>query len=169
MNMKQKRVWLLAGPPGCGKSTWARKRIAEYDGVYCSRDEIRFSLLKDGEDYFSHEKEVMKLWFVKILQALENPEVKDIYIDATHLTEKSRKKVISQLPQGNYRIAIVFFDIPLKVCLKRNEQRKGRAYVPPQVIRDMYASYDMTTILGDDILYIREENENDISNIRYTF
>ena len=63
MKMKQKKVWILCGIPGSGKSTWIRKQIAENGGVHCSRDEIRFSLLKDGEDYFAHENEVVKLWF----------------------------------------------------------------------------------------------------------
>jgi predicted kinase len=63
----------------------------------------------------------------------------------------------------------VFFDIPLETCLERNEQRTGRAYVPRSVIRRMYASFEKDTQYGLDKVYIREENENDISNIRFTF
>ena len=46
----------MVGCPGSGKSTWAKKHLP--DTYYVSRDEVRFSLLQDGEDYFSHEKEV---------------------------------------------------------------------------------------------------------------
>ena len=38
--MKQKRVFLMCGAPGSGKSTFARKRIAKYGGYHISRDEI---------------------------------------------------------------------------------------------------------------------------------
>ena len=169
MKMKRKRVWLLAGPPGCGKSTWARKMVAKRDGIYCSRDEIRFSLLKEGEDYFAHEDEVVRIWTEKIRQAVLDPDVPNVFIDATHLTEKSRAKVINSLPIANYILTTVFFDIPLETCLERNEQREGRAKVPRSVIRRMYASFEKDTQYGLDKVYVREENENDISNIRHTF
>lgn len=156
MRMKQKKVWLLSGAPGSGKTSWAKKQIAQKGGVHCSRDEIRFSLLKDGEDYFAHEDEVIDIWFEKIKKAIENPEVEDIYVDATHLTEKSRANVLNKLPKGDYLVIIVFFDIPLETCIERNEQRTGRAFVPPSVIRRMYASYDKNTTLGDVTLYLKE-------------
>ena len=50
------RLYVLVGCPGSGKSTWAKKHLA--DTYYVSRDEIRFGLLKAGDDYFSHEDEV---------------------------------------------------------------------------------------------------------------
>ena len=71
--MNQKKVWILSGVPGSGKSTWARKQVAEHGGVYCSRDEVRFSLLKEDEDYFAHEDEVIRLWTEKIHNAIKDP------------------------------------------------------------------------------------------------
>ena len=152
--MVLKKVWLLSGVPGSGKSTWVRKQIAEKGGVHCSRDEIRFSLLKDGEEYFAHEDEVIDIWRNKVKDAIENPEVEDIYIDATHLTEKARQKTISALPEGDYEITTVFFNVPLEICIKRNENRTGRAYVPPETIRNMYKSYRDCTNLTK-MIYIR--------------
>ena len=61
MSMKHKKVWLLSGIPGSGKTSWAKKRIEEHGGIHCSRDEIRFSVLEDDEDYFAHEDEVIAL------------------------------------------------------------------------------------------------------------
>ena len=159
MRMKQKKVWILSGCPGSGKTTWAKEQIAEKGGVHCSRDEIRFSLLKEGEDYFSHEDEVVRIWTEKVHQAILSPDAGDVYIDATHLTEKSRAKVINSLPTTNYIIIIVFFDIPLETCLERNEQREGRAKVPRSVIRRMHASYDQNTKLGDATLHLGVNGE----------
>lgn len=159
MRMKQKKVWLLSGVPGSGKTTWVKEQIAKKGGVHCSRDEIRFSLLKEGEDYFAHENEVVALWLEKVTNAINNPEVKDVYIDATHLTEKARQKTISALPKGEYFITTVFFDVPLEICIERNDNRKGRALVPHSVIRSMYASYNQNTKLGDATLHLDENGE----------
>ena len=159
MSMKRKKVWILSGPPGSGKTSWAKKRIKEYGGVHCSRDEIRFSLLEDDEDYFAHENEVIALWLEKVTNAINDPEVENIYVDATHLTEKSRARVLDELPKGDYFVITVFFDVPLEICIKRNENRSGRAFVPCSVIRRMHASYDQNTKLGDAILHLDENGE----------
>ena len=159
MRMKRKKVWLLSGVPGSGKTTWVKEQIAEKGGVHCSRDEIRFSLLKEGEDYFAHENEVVALWLEKVANAINDPEVENIYVDATHLTEKSRAKVLGELPKGDYFVTIVFFDVPLETCIERNDNRKGRAFVPHSAIRRMYACYDQNTKLGDATLHLDENGE----------
>ena len=50
-------LYIMCGPSGCGKTTWAHNFIKEQhetnDIRYVSRDEIRFSLIKEGEEYFS--------------------------------------------------------------------------------------------------------------------
>ena len=46
----------MVGIPGSGKSTWAKARCKNNPhAAYISRDEIRFSLLKDEEEYFAKE------------------------------------------------------------------------------------------------------------------
>ena len=157
--MKRKKVWLLSGVPGSGKTTWVKEQIAEKGGVHCSRDEIRFSLLKEGEDYFAHENEVVALWLEKVTNAINDPEVENIYVDATHLTEKSRQKTINALPKGEYFITTVFFDVPLEICIERNDNRTGRAFVPHSAIQRMYACYNQNTKLGDATLHLDENGE----------
>lgn len=159
MRMKHKKVWLLSGVPGSGKTTWVKEQIAEKGGVHCSRDEIRFSLLKEGEDYFAHENEVVALWLEKVTNAINDPEVENIYVDATHLTEKARAKVLGELPKGDYFVTTVFFDVPLETCIERNDNRTGRAFVPRSVIRRMHACYDQNTKLGDATLHLGENGE----------
>ena len=157
--MKHKKVYIMSGCPGSGKSTWCRNRVTESGGVHCSRDEIRFSLLKEGEDYFSHEDEVINIWMEKVRQAILSPDAGDVYIDATHLTEKTRAKVIESLPATNYTITIVFFKTSLETCLERNEKRDWPARVPRSVLRRMFLSHDTTTHLADEIIYVEEDEE----------
>ena len=145
--MKQKKAWLMCGTPGSGKSTWVQEQIAANDGIWCSRDNIRFSLLDENEDYFAKEDLVISTWITEIQNALDNEEGSDnIYIDATHLNVKARKKVMNMLNLKNAEVIAVNFIIPLDVCLFRNDGRKGRAFVPRSVIRRMFYSFEPATM-----------------------
>ena len=66
-----KKLILMMGPPASGKST-ITNLIAENHNKICivSRDAIRFSLLRDGEDYFAHEDEVIETFYSRINEAL---------------------------------------------------------------------------------------------------
>lgn len=133
-------LYISSGLPGAGKSTFLKNNKREEE-VIVSRDEIRFSLLKKGEEYFSREEEVFDLFIKNIVLNLKAG--KNVYADATHLTPQSQIKLLapvlleSEPPQVNF----IYFNVPLTVCLQRNENRKGtKTFVPPAVIRKM-ASY----------------------------
>lgn len=141
-------LYILCGVPGCGKTTWAREfayQHFEEDIRYVSRDEIRFSMLKKGEDYFSHEKEVYKQFVGTITQTLVDGF--DVIADATHLNVFSRRKLTQAIDRyyTDYEIVYVVFNIALDVCLERNAQREGRARVPGQILRNMYRGFRIPT------------------------
>ena len=138
--MKQKRVFLMCGVPGSGKSTWVRQRIGIYGGYHISRDEIRFAILDErGGDYFDYENEVIRTFVARINELLDSDEqCVDIYVDATHLTDNSRNQIMRQLHlEDAYKVA-VWMKVPLTACLVRNDERTGRAKVPHKTIADMY-------------------------------
>ena len=138
--MKQKRVFLMCGVPGSGKSSWVRQRVNTYGGYHISRDEIRFAILNErGGDYFDYENEVIRAFVAKINELLDSDEqCIDIYVDATHLTENSRNQIMRQLHlEDAYKIA-VWMKVPLEICMVRNDMRTGRAKVPHKTIADMY-------------------------------
>ena len=141
--MKNKRVFLVCGCPGSGKSTWVKERIAKYGGHHVSRDEIRFELLdKYGGDYFTHETTVISTFRNRINELMaSDEECMDIYIDATHLTRAARQSVLSNTNVKDGYMIAVWFDVPLELCLARNDKREGRARVPRQIIEDMFRKY----------------------------
>ena len=135
-------LYMLCGIPGSGKTTWGRTHSSLCDR-YVSRDDIRFYLLKDGEDYFAHEDEVLKLFYERINEALEKGY--DVFADATHLTAAARKKFLSNITAKYNKLNIIAFDIPVYVALERNDNREGRSFVPRSVIRRMWNQFEMPT------------------------
>lgn len=154
------------GAPGAGKTTWCKHYLKTHEAEYISRDDIRFSIVKENEEYFSKENEVFTK-FVNIINSSLKAG-KDVVADATHLNPRSRTKLFSHLnidPTKTEIIAVVM-RTPLEVCLDRNENRKGtRSYVPPQVIKNMYSSFKEPTMKELDtimnmVYYISSKEEN---------
>ena len=134
----------MSGISGSGKSTWVKQQIAEKGGFWASRDAVRFSMVREDEPYFERENEVFNAWIAQICEALNNPIIEDIYIDATHLNDRSREKTLSRLPKENInKITNVVFLVPIETCLERNAQRTGREVVPEDAIRNMQKSFKM--------------------------
>ena len=82
-------IIMMCGLPGSGKSTYAKEHRGEHD-LYISRDLIRFSMLEEGQEYFGKEKLVFDTFVNTINQALNIDSIKNIWVDATHLTPGSR-------------------------------------------------------------------------------
>lgn len=147
-----KRIYLLCGIPGSGKSTWAKSQL-DNKSVWISRDQIRFSMVSESEEYFSKEKEVFREFIKEINLAIRDKNFDNIYIDATHLNTISRYKVLDKIALKDVdELNIVFFNIPLNICLERNSYRSGRERVPEEVIKKMYKTV-VPPHLDDKYLY----------------
>lgn len=141
--MKSKTLWLTVGIPGSGKSTFIANEANEPGVRIISRDEIRFKLLGDDDAYFKNEDIVWNMYVDAIKDSLQ--ENKHTIIDATHLNERSRNKILDRLNLDDVDVNVIYFKVPLEVCIDRNSQRTGRAHVPTDVITKMYASYRYPT------------------------
>ncbi len=152
------KLIMLMGAPGSGKSTFAKAHMKK-DDVYVSRDEIRLSMLKPGEDYFLHEKKVFKLFVAMISKALD--EGKTVWADATHLNYNSRAKLLIPLSgKRELKVDIIWMETTLQTCLKRNDKRRGTSfYVPIDAVCDMYRKLSRPQFReGFDNIYIVEED-----------
>lgn len=135
-------LYVSCGVPGSGKSTFLEEVKGENE-VIISRDKIRFAILKPGEDYFSHEKEVYSNFLYTITNYI-NKGI-NVYADATHLNEKSRYKLLYELKNRGCKpseINAIYFNVPLKICLERNQKRFGtKTFVPEDSLMQMYGSF----------------------------
>ena len=156
----------MCGPSGAGKTTWAKKIIETFTEknkkiYHISRDEVRFSMLEDGDEYFQKEDEVFAEWIRQIQAHLDNDEECYIIADATHLSERSRNKTLDalRLPE-DIKILPVSAYPGIEKCLARNDNRSGRSFVPRSVIRRMCINYEVPTndekYKYNDILFVVE-------------
>ena len=107
---------------------------------------MRFSLLKEDDDYFAKENLVFATWIKQINDAIEGEEYDNIYIDATHLNDKSRRKVINRLTKKiDFALILIIFTTPIETCIERNTKRTGRRYVSQSIIESMNESFDIYT------------------------
>lgn len=153
MSLATKKVYLMCGPAGAGKSTWIRKHATPGTSAHISRDRIRFSMVKEDEYYFSREDEVYMEFTRQIMKAISCEWVDEVYIDATHLTKKSREKLVKEIENVciPFDIIAVAIKPTLEQCLVQNAQRSGRELVPERVIMNMYSSFQDPW--DDDIEY----------------
>ena len=170
-----KKLIMMMGIPGAGKSTWAKKFVAsqpEGEVIYISRDEIRNSFVKPGaENYFSKENSVYGTFVKKIKDGLA--ENKTVIADATHINEASRSKLLRALGISlkDCTVEIVYLHVHTQKALIQNENRiHTRGYVPRGVIRRMSnqiteptfeEGFNIIRIINEDgteVLKVPEEN-----------
>lgn len=141
-----KQLFIMIGAPGSGKSTWVKRQLRNDIDAYVSRDEIRFSLLQDEEDYFAREKEVFDIFTQRIADYInDDNDLYRIFADASHLNYGSRMKLLNTLKAkgvnlNQININYIYMFTSLATCLERNALREGRARVPDKTIEEMYKS-----------------------------
>lgn len=157
----RKKLYIMVGAPGCGKTTYVRTHAAPGHSAHISRDAIRFAKLEEGESYFGREKEVYKTFIQQIIMAFDDcPWVDEVWADATHLTENSRKKLLSNLITVDIDVIPVVIMPELDICLGQNMLRTGRERVPDAIVEKMYNTYEDPAndrIEYDDIIYAKGE------------
>lgn len=150
--MNEKMLWVMCGVPGSGKS-WVAKHIL-MRGLgwrYVSRDDVRFEIVKDDEEYFSHETKVYNEFIRRIKTALNEEGVFNVIVDATHINWASRRKLLKALGLDGDSVICVVVQNEMDEIIENNESRSGRAVVPRSVVRRM--SNQMTDPLTDPIKY----------------
>ena len=150
--MNEKMLWVMCGVPGSGKS-WVAKHIL-MRGLgwrYVSRDDVRFEIVKDDEEYFSHETKVYNEFIRRIKTALNEEGVFNVIVDATHINWASRRKLLKALNLDGDSVICVVVQNEMDEIIENNESRSGRAVVPRAVVRRM--SNQMTDPLTDPIKY----------------
>lgn len=152
-------LYILCGAPGSGKSYFAEHYFLKNETIYyVSRDKIRYSMIKEEDEYFSKENEVFNTFIYEIKNLLDSKTIScsGVVADATHLNWASRRKLLRAIgildgKYSNIDIIVVYIRPDLNTVLTRNNSRTGRSKVPEDVVRRMYNS--QTSPWGDPFKY----------------
>jgi predicted kinase len=122
-------VVLAIGLPGSGKSSWFKR----HNITPLSSDLLRALLFDDPTEQrfqdliFSNLRSMLKARLIA-----RRPMN---YVDATNLSPHERNGWIKLAKDYGYEVQAVFFDVPVEVCLARNERRERK--VPEDAMRRM--------------------------------
>ena len=142
-----KKLYVLIGVPGSGKSTWVSKQPWASDCVVVSTDEFVEDYAREcGQTYSEVFNEYMptavKLMAEKVVRA--RAAGKDIIWDQTSTTLASRQRKFSMLPEY-HKIAVVFKTPSMDELGKRLRSRPGKK-IPGDVMVQMINDWDEPTL-----------------------
>ena len=130
-------VVLAIGLPGSGKSSWFKRNNI----TPLSSDMLRTLLFDDATEQrfqdlvFSNLRSMLKARLIA-RRPLN-------YVDATNLTPHERHSWIKLAKDFGYDVQAVYFDVPVEVCLERNQKRERK--VEEDVMRRMAAKLKAPT------------------------
>lgn len=133
-----KKVILLRGLPGSGKTTFAKELIDNNKNQYkrVNKDSLR-AMMDNSHHSKDSEKFILQIRDQIILAALENG--KHVIVDDTNFSPKHKER-IEELIKGKATLETKdFFDIPLETCIERDLKRADS--VGEKVIKKMYNQF----------------------------
>jgi predicted kinase len=121
----------MVGLPGSGKSSYLERL-----GVTpLSSDAIRQLLADDATDQSIHKRVFATIRYLLRQRLAIGRAV--TYVDATHLTPGERRPYVKIARQHGCDVEVVFFDVPLEICVARNRGRER--VVPAEAMQKMAA------------------------------
>jgi predicted kinase len=124
-------VVLAIGLPGSGKSSWFKRHNINP----LSSDMVRQVLFDDATEQRFQDLVFSNLRSMLRARLIARRPMN--YLDATNLTPHDRHGWIKLAKDFAYEAQAVYFDVPLEVCLERNQRRKRT--VSEDVMRKMAA------------------------------
>ena len=133
--MKKPMIMMLKGLPASGKTTYA-ETLVDDGWLRVNKDDLR-AMLNNGKWSKSNEGFVLSLRDEIIIRGLVSG--KNVVVDDTNLNPKHAIQLRSIAEDFDADFEEKFFDVPLEVCVSRNEVRYDS--VPTKVILNMYERY----------------------------
>ena len=148
-------LYIMCGLPASGKTTEAKKIVAEDGAEYVSSDEIRKELYGD-ESCQSNNQKVFEHYYQRMNQYLS--EGKDVVIDSTNVTLKSRKRILSECKVNCVKILYVIAT-PIEYCYENDSKRERQ--VGKEIIDKFWKSFQFPQgfEVFDSIVIIQNNHE----------
>ena len=121
IKLPRRTLLVLAGPAGCGKSTFASQRFAPTTIV--SSDQCR-ALVCDDENNQRVNRDAFDLFYYIINKRMYQNRF--TVADSTALQPEARRRLLELARQHGYLTCLLIFNVPLETCRARNQQRNRR-------------------------------------------
>ena len=131
--MENLTAYILVGPPGSGKSTYANELADSENAVVISGDDIRSELYGSAEV----QGDWGEIW-ERIDECVSESCGMPVIIDGTHCREDYRAEAITLLRSYGYnRVEAIVMKTSLATCLARNFKRERN--VPDYIVKQMHS------------------------------
>ena len=128
---------VMCGFARSGKSTWIEENKKETDVVICP-DEIRKEIF--GHQFYRPAEGFV--WaFAKSMVRILFKQNKDVIIDATNLTEASRKVWYDIASEYDIDVRVIWITTSIEECKKRSKLSREGDVVPDDVLDKMYSGF----------------------------
>lgn len=146
--MTRPTLYVMVGLPACGKTTRARRMLADAPlgaMVRINRDDLRRMALPTGYHRpVGDAEEAISVMQRATITALLLAGC-DVVCDDTNLRPEYRDRLRELAKTAGARVVIVnLADVPIEMCIERDAQRSGVERVGEDVIRGMHERH-----LGD--------------------
>jgi predicted kinase len=153
------RIYILIGPPACGKSTWTESHLASTDRptTVLSSDAFIEQWAKENGKTYSEAFGLLDLKEIeqKLDLALRDAarERKDIIVDRTNMRLRVRRRWLGQTPKNYVRVGVEF-PIDQNVLFERLDSRAKATgkVIPHQVVLDMIENFQQPTYEEFDVI-----------------
>lgn len=138
---KERKAWLVMGPPASGKSTLSDPLVKEMGSLLIDADEAKKKLpeYNDGKGADAVHEESSKIAYALFEQAVENGD--NIVVPIVGRTLSGLRDRIKLLKEAGYKVNIVMVDLPVEKAAQRAITRfynEGR-FVDPDYVYNKVA------------------------------
>lgn len=134
-------LYITVGLPGSGKSTYAKKFIADKNVEYLSSDSLR-AVYGKGED----DQTVTPIVFGHIKRKVDEflKDGKNVMVDATSVNRRERSDYINSAKKYGAKVVALVFKMDRQGLIARNKKRgeEGGRVVPDWVIDKMLNKFE---------------------------
>lgn len=166
---KTNTLKILIGIPNSGKSSYIKENgdvnVLSMDNLILEKyptlqySEAFKKIMASKESGNDEWRELEKLFNEELQRLIK--EQKDITIDKTNLTKKSRRRLLSKVKNNTRKVGVLFLTT-ISTLSERNIKRadKEGKYISPKVTEMFMKNYSMPDMQEfDEIIYIIEENK----------